>query len=147
MAVERGDSHQASAWPADGPRSRPFRPCRAIRFPHQDDDREAPPCLNQRHSPSTAPSRRNRVSTDSKRNGAHDGKRSAFALSTAPLCEAIEHIEALFWWYCDDYVEWAKGRARGGDACACSAHHALAASLSVLQRVFAPFLPFAAEEC
>ncbi|WP_232434909.1 class I tRNA ligase family protein [Burkholderia ubonensis] len=54
---------------------------------------------------------------------------------------------ALLWWYCDDYVEWVKSRARGGDARACSAHHALAASLSVLQRLFAPFLPFAAEEC
>ncbi|WP_269765023.1 class I tRNA ligase family protein [Burkholderia ubonensis] len=59
----------------------------------------------------------------------------------------MERIEALFWWYCDDYVELVKSRARGGDARACSAHHALAASLSVLQRLFAPFLPFAAEEC
>ncbi|KWC06800.1 valine--tRNA ligase [Burkholderia ubonensis] len=69
------------------------------------------------------------------------------AFDALDYSKAIEHIEAFFWWYCDDYVELVKGRARGNDARACSAHHALAASLSVLQRLFAPFLPFAAEEC
>ncbi|KWB50588.1 hypothetical protein WL37_10050 [Burkholderia ubonensis] len=72
---------------------------------------------------------------------------AATAFDALDYSEAIERIEALFWWYCDDYVEWVKSRARGGDARACSAHHALAASLSVLQRLFAPFLPFAAEAC
>jgi valyl-tRNA synthetase len=43
-------------------------------------------------------------------------------------------------------VELVKNRARGTGAGAASAHRALAESLSVIQRLFAPFLPFAAEE-
>ncbi|PCE25405.1 valine--tRNA ligase [Paraburkholderia acidicola] len=73
------------------------------------------------------------------------------ALATAALTafdysKAIEQTEAFFWWYCDDYVELVKNRARGTDIGAMSAHRALAESLSVIQRLFAPFLPFAAEE-
>ncbi|WP_144151980.1 valine--tRNA ligase [Paraburkholderia sp. BCC1885] len=69
------------------------------------------------------------------------------ALEAFEYHRAIEHTESFFWWYCDDYVELVKGRAYGEGAKAESACHALAASLSVLQRLFAPFLPFAAEEC
>ena len=73
------------------------------------------------------------------------------ALATAAFAsfdysKAIEHTETFFWWYCDDYVELVKNRARGTGAGAASAHRALAESLSVIQRLFAPFLPFAAEE-
>ncbi|QDQ82995.1 valine--tRNA ligase [Paraburkholderia megapolitana] len=73
------------------------------------------------------------------------------ALATAALAafdysKAIEHTETFFWWYCDDYVELVKNRARGTDIGAASAHRALTESLSVIQRLFAPFLPFAAEE-
>lgn len=73
------------------------------------------------------------------------------ALERFDYSRAIERTEAFFWWYCDDYVELVKGRAYGSgiadDAQHCaSARHALAISLSVLQRLFAPFLPFAAEE-
>lgn len=39
-----------------------------------------------------------------------------------------------------------KGRAHGAGVAAASAHCALTESLSVIQRLFAPFLPFAAEE-
>ncbi|MGF6725395.1 valyl-tRNA synthetase [Paraburkholderia sp. GAS41] len=68
------------------------------------------------------------------------------ALGTFDYSKAIEHAEAFFWWYCDDYVELVKSRAHGTGVCAASAHRALAESLSVIQRLFAPFLPFACEE-
>ena len=69
------------------------------------------------------------------------------ALEAFEYNRAIEYAEGFFWWYCDDYVELVKGRAYGSGLLAESARNALAASLSVLQRLFAPFLPFAAEEC
>ncbi|SDI20022.1 valine--tRNA ligase [Paraburkholderia phenazinium] len=69
------------------------------------------------------------------------------ALEAFEYNRAIECTEGFFWWYCDDYVELVKGRAYGSGSRAESARNALAASLSVLQRLFAPFLPFVAEEC
>jgi valyl-tRNA synthetase len=69
------------------------------------------------------------------------------ALECFEYHRAIECAETFFWWYCDDYVELVKGRAYGEGAKAESARHALAASLSILQRLFAPFLPFVTEEC
>jgi valyl-tRNA synthetase len=65
---------------------------------------------------------------------------------------ALERVEVFFWWYCDYYLELVKGRrydagdseqARQGAA---SVSRALRRSLSVFQRLLAPFLPFVTEE-
>ena len=65
---------------------------------------------------------------------------------------ALERVEVFFWWYCDYYLELVKGRrydAGESDAAregAASVSRALRRSLSVFQRLLAPFLPFVAEE-
>jgi valyl-tRNA synthetase len=70
------------------------------------------------------------------------------AFDAFDYARALERTETFFWWFCDNYVELVKGRAygsRGADG-ASSARGALHTALDALQRLFAPILPFAAEE-
>jgi valyl-tRNA synthetase len=62
---------------------------------------------------------------------------------------ALQRTEEQFWWFCDYYLELVKGRrydSAGDPEGAASVSRALRLSVSVFQRLFAPFLPFVCEE-
>lgn len=68
------------------------------------------------------------------------------ALGGFDYASALRETETFFWWFCDDYIELVKRRRGSDDAGAASANRAAQVALSVMLRLFAPFLPFVTEE-
>jgi valyl-tRNA synthetase len=74
------------------------------------------------------------------------------SLESYDYARALERTEVFFWWYCDYYLELVKGRRYDSGETddrregAASVSRALRRSLSIFQRLFAPFLPFVTDE-
>jgi valyl-tRNA synthetase len=73
---------------------------------------------------------------------------STMAFDNYDYARALERTESFFWSFCDNYVELAKSRAYGdgNDRATRSSHATLSLTLSTLQRLLAPFVPFVSEE-
>jgi valyl-tRNA synthetase len=73
---------------------------------------------------------------------------ATFSLDEYEYTKVLDRSEAFFWSFCDHYLELVKSRRYGdhGESGAQSANRAMQAALSVMLRLFAPYLPFVTEE-